>query len=211
MTKHAQLKAQARTIVGNKVKTFARQNLTPAVMYSKVFPSAPLTLNTREFLKVYKETGRTGVIDLDVDGKITPCLVQDINVHPSKKTLRHVDFLVVNLKEKIVAEVPVVTINEAPGVKEFGAVLNLLLDTVEVEALPDQIPEEVVVDLALLVDFDSAIRVSDLATSKDYKIVTDGDELVANLVEQSQEEETETPQTITPEAAVEEVKKEIKK
>jgi large subunit ribosomal protein L25 len=207
MTKHAQLQAQARAIVGNKVKTFARQGLSPAVMYSKVTPSTPLTINTREFLKVYKETGRTGVIDLSVDGKIVPCLVHDLNVHPSKKTLRHVDFLVVNLKEKVIADVPVVTINEAPGVKEFGAVLNLLVDTLEVEALPDEIPEEIQVDLLVLVDFDSTIRISDLPQSKTYKVIGDEDELIANLVEQSQEEETETPQTITPETTNPEEKK----
>ena len=124
MTTHHQLKSQKRTIVGNKVKTICREGLTPAVIYSKDFPSTPLQINTRDFLKLYKEAHRSGVIDLDIDGKVVPCIVQDIDVHPSKKTLRHVDFYAVNLKVKITTEVPVSIINEAPGVKNLGGVLN---------------------------------------------------------------------------------------
>ncbi|MGL4759547.1 MAG: 50S ribosomal protein L25 [Patescibacteria group bacterium] len=195
MTTHAQLKSQTRTIVGNKVKTFTKLGLSPAVIYSKSFPSTPLTLNTRDFLKVYKETGRTGVIDLDIDGKITPCLVHDINVHPVKKTLRHVDFYAVNLKEKLRTEVPIEFIGEAPGVKEFGALLNFNIEKLEIEALPDQIPDEIQIDISSLVDFDSEIRVSDIPTSKTYTIIEDSETLVSNLVAQSEEEETETPVT----------------
>jgi large subunit ribosomal protein L25 len=201
MTTHAQLTASKRAIVGNKVKTFARQNITPAVVYSRSFPSTPIQVDTKEFLQVYKNAGRTHVIDLKIEGKTTPCLVQDLDVHPYKKTLRHVDFLVVNLKEKIVAEVPVTIVGIAPGVKELGAVLNIALDKLEVEALPDKMPEEIQVDVSVLADFDKSIYVSNLPESKEYKIVTDADDLVVNLVEQSQEEEAPTPETVVETAA----------
>ena len=198
MTSHHQLKSQKRVIVGNKVKTLSREGLTPAVIYSKDFPSTPLQINTREFLKVYKESHRSGVIDLDIDGKMTPCIVQDIDVHPSKKTLRHVDFYVVNLKVKITTEVPISIINEAPGVKNLGGVLNIAMETLSVQALPDQMPDVIKIDVSKLVDFDTNIRVSDLPTSKTYQIMDEADSLVINLVEQSQEEEAPTPITEVP-------------
>lgn len=198
MTTHHQLKSQKRSIVGNKVKTIGREGLTPAVIYSKDFPSTPLQINTREFLKLYKEAHRSGVIDLDIDGKIVPCIIHDIDVHPSKKTLRHVDFYAVNLKVKIITEVPISIIGEAPGVKNLGGVLNIAMETLSVQALPDEMPEVIAIDIFNLIDFGTNIRVSDLPTSKTYTIMDEADNLVINLVEQSQEEEAPTPVTEVP-------------
>lgn len=195
MTKHAQLTAQKREIVGSRVKTLRRQNITPAVVYSKTVTSTPIQVQTREFVKLYKQAGGTEVIDLMLDGKKIPVLIHNIDLHPYKRTLRHVDFLAVNLKEKMKAMVPVSVTGDAPGVKELGAVLSVLVDEIEVEALPDNIPEEIVVDVSALITFDDAIRISDLAKSKEYKITEDEDMLVANLTQQSEEEETQTPET----------------
>ena len=196
MTNHAQLTAETRIIVGSKVKSLRREGLTPAVIYSKNLAPINLQIKTREFLKVYKTTGFTNVIDLSIDGDIQPCLVQDLDVHPYKKLLRHVDFKAVNLKEKIKATVPIVLIGEPAGVKLLGAVLNPSLDELEVEALPDNIPQVIEIDVTGLATFDDAIRISDIKTSKNFVILNDPDTLIANLMEQSVEIEEETVETV---------------
>ena len=141
---------------------------------------------------------RSGVIDLDIDGKIVPCIIHDIDVHPSKKTLRHVDFYAVNLKVKIVTVVPISIVGEAPGVKNLGGVLNIAMETLSVQALPDEMPEAISIDISNLIDFGTNIRVSDLSISKNYTIMDEADSLIVNLVEQSQEEEAPTPVTEVP-------------
>jgi large subunit ribosomal protein L25 len=193
---HAILKATKRVTLGNKAKTLRRENKIPAVIYSKKFPSTPIQIDVGEFLKVYKTAGRTKVIDLDIDGKVQPTVIQDMDIHPFKHSVRHVDFYVVNLKEKIVSTVPLSFSGEAEGVKNLGGVLNTNLSEVEVEALPDKMPAEIIVDISVLVDFDSTIHISNIPASKDYKIVSDPEMLVANLISQSEEEEVETQDTV---------------
>jgi large subunit ribosomal protein L25 len=197
MTKHAQLAAQSRDIVGNKVRVLRREGSVPAVVYSKVVSSTPIQINALEFVKVFKQTGKTDVIDLNIDGKIQPCLIQAMDIHPFKHTIRHIDFLAVDLKKKITASVPVITSGDAPGVKEVGGVVNIALNQIEIEALPDDIPENITIDISSLIDFTHSIYISDIKLPKDakYKIISDSELLVVNLAHQSQEEEKETPVT----------------
>jgi large subunit ribosomal protein L25 len=206
MTKSVQLACQTRSIVGNKVKILKRSGITPAVVYAKFMESTPIQINTGEFLKVYKESGRTGVIELTIDGKKVSCLVHDLNVHPHKRTLRHVDFLAVDLKVKVIADVPITITGTAPAVKEFGGVLNIAKDTVEIEALPNEMPSEISVDVSVLTNLDSAIHISDLKPTAKYAFADDMAELVVNIVSQSVEEEVDTTPMMTEAAATPETK-----
>ena len=122
MTKHIQLKAEVRTIQGNSLRKLRKQGVLPAVIYSKELGSISLQLNYLEFLKAFKEAGSSHVVDLLVDEHKYPCLVHDLDINPVSGKLRHVDFLSVNLKNKVIAEVELVFVGEAPAVKEFGAV-----------------------------------------------------------------------------------------
>ena len=196
MTTHAQFTAETRQIVGSKVKSLRRLGITPAVVYSKQLSPINIQFKTGDFLKLYKITGFTNVIDLIIDGKTQPCLIKDMDVHPYKKVLRHVDFLAVNLKEKIKSTVPVVIIGEAIGVKQLGAVLNPVLDEITIEALPDNIPQSIEIDVTNLATFGDAIRISDIKASKNYIILDDPETLIVNLMEQSVEIEPETPATV---------------
>ena len=188
MSKHYQLNASQRTLLGTKsMKVVRRNGESPAVIYSKDLKSISLSIKTGEFLKVYKQSGYTNVIDLSIDGKIQPCLVKDLDVHPSKRTLRHVDFIAVNLKEKTTAFVPIKLTGISEGVKNLGGVINPALEEVEIEALPDDLPKEILVNIESLKTFDDAIYIRDLKTNSKYTILGEDNELVVNLAEQSQE------------------------
>ena len=188
MSKHYQLNASLRDLLGTKsMKVVRRKGDSPAVIYSKSLKSISLSINTGEFLKVYKQSGYTHVIDLSIDGKVQPCLVKDLDVHPSKRTLRHVDFIAVNLKEKITAFVPIKLTGVSEGAKNLGGVVNPALEEIEIEALPDNLPEEIVVNIESLKTFGDAIYIRDIKVNSKYVILAQADELVVNLAEQSQE------------------------
>jgi len=189
---HLKLKANSRTKVGHTAKQLAREGLLPAVMYSKKVQSTPIQVDYKEFYHTYKESGRTQVIDLKIDDdKAVPCIVHDIDVHPVKDIPRHVDFLVVNLKEEITAPVPLEFVGEAPAVKEFGAVVNIVFDEVEVKALPDKLPESIEVNLELLADMQDTITFEDLLTQAvDFKFAEeDLGAVIVSLTEATQEAE----------------------
>jgi len=194
MTTHTKITAEIRTVHGNSLRKLRKQGILPAVLFSKDIESISLQFNYLQFLRTYKEVGKSHVLDVMVDSKAYPCIVNSLDIHPVTGKLRHVDLLLVNLKRKVIATVPINFIGEAPAVKEYAAVLMTPLQEIEVEALPDNLPAAIDVDLNKLVSLTDSIRVQDLPTSSDYEIVTDQDTILATLVNNSdldgQEEET---------------------
>jgi large subunit ribosomal protein L25 len=199
---HPQLTTTKRVLVGNQAKKLYRSGLVPAVLFSKAFPSTNIEVNLLEFIKIFKQTKYTGVIDLILDKKTIPVLVHSLNVHPSKRTLRHIDFLVVNLKEKVSAEVPITVVGIAPGVKSHGGIVNIVNSTIAIVALPDAIPEKIEIDISSLTDLDSGIYLNDIKLPKNTEAEEDDNILLVNLVTES----VEAPETVTEEVVTEETK-----
>lgn len=205
---HASLVANTRTTLGNSVRKIRKDGLLPAVIYSKSVSPIALQLPLGEFIKVFKTAGKTHVIDLKIDTKkAVPCIVQELDVDPVSGGLRHVDFLAVNLKEKVVASVPVTIVGEAPAVKELDGVLTTPVQELDVEALPDSIPSEIVVDVSTLVSFDDVIRVENLPVSETYTIKEDPDTVLASITAQTQEVEEAPVAEVTPEEGAVEAEK----
>jgi len=190
MSQHVNLTVQTRETIGNKVRVLRRNKIIPAVIYGKQQEPVHIQVGFSEFYNTFKQAGTTHVVDLVLeDGTKFSTIIHDYDVHPVTGKLRHVDFLAVNLKEEVVASVPVVYLNESPAVKEFGAVVLTNFEEIEVKALPDSIPDKIEVDLSLLKTMSDIIRVSDLSISPSYTYVQDADDVVAALTNQSQEVE----------------------
>ena len=186
---HELLQAQKRTIVGNSVKKIRRQNLIPGVVYGNKQENTSISVDKKEFYKVYKKTGSTSIIDLKIDSnKVIPCIVHDLDLDPVTESVRHMDFLAVDLKAKIITEVPIELVGDAPGVKELGAVLVLVLDNLEVECLPEDIPNSIKVDVSGLKTLDDVLHVSDLEKSPKYDLINDPEETIASLSVETNEE-----------------------
>jgi len=190
--KHLQLQGKYRTLFGNQARKLRNLGMVAAVVYGKNYPSTAIEVSFSEFSNVYKITGKNHVIDLSIESKIQPVVVHSLDLHPVTKKLRHVDFLAVNLKEKTIISVPVVYINEAPAVKEFVAILNTYADELSIEALPDKIPNEIVVDLSSLVSMDSIISIKDLSHSKDFTFIEEDSFLIASISKNIKSEQDET-------------------
>lgn len=193
MTKKTLL-AEERKLSGRKVKTLRISGWLPANVYGKKIKSVSVQVNFKEFQTLYKEVGETGLIDLVIGKESKPVLVHSLQVNPKTDDLIHVDFLQVDLKEKVTAEVPVELTGESPATKQGIGTVVQQLNNIEVEALPADLPEKFEVNVEGLVEVDQAIYVKDIKVDKSKVEIKSDAELIVVKIEPPQKEEViETP------------------
>jgi large subunit ribosomal protein L25 len=157
---------QPRKILGRKVKKLRREGVLPANLYGKKIKSQSLEMNSTDFFKIYKEVGETGLVDLTIGKQVHPVLIHNLQAHPVTSEPLHVDFRQVSLTEKTTATVPIEIRGEAPAVEQKLGILIQPLIEVEVEALPADLPDELVVDVTKLAEVNQTITVADLVYDK---------------------------------------------
>lgn len=188
-----ELKVQHRTVTGsNKVKKLRAEKLIPGVIYSKGEENRNITVDAVDFLKTYRQAGTSAVIYLDVEGEEAPVLIREVQMDPIKENeFIHIDFLKLDMKEKIKLNIPVVLLNR-DSIKIQPSVLMQLIDEIEVECLPTYIPQTADIDVADI-DFDTPKLVSDtdVANMDEVEVLTELDEVVCTLNMPSMEEEEE--------------------
>ncbi len=175
---------------------FAKQ--VPAVIYGHGRPTQPLMLDALSLEQALAgiEPAST-VIELTVDGKKTRTLIREIQRHPIRPDIIHVDFYEIHADEKVTLKVPVHLVGAPDGVRNAGGVLDQVTREVEIEVLPENIPDRVELDVTALMIGDS-LHVRDL-TIPDAVILTGADLTIATVVP-PRAEEVAAP---TPEAATE--------
>lgn len=192
------LNAQARKITGRKVKTLRKDGLVPGNIYGKNVTSEAVQVKEKEFKGIYKEVGETGIVNLKVGKATKPVLIHNVQIHAVTGEPLHVDFMQVNLKEKVTTAVPVEVVGESPVQKSGLGTVVLLLDELEVESLPTDIPEKFVIDATKLTEVDQTIKVSDLDfDKKKVEVKAEADEIVVK-VEPPQKEEVVVAPTPAP-------------
>ncbi len=188
------LKAQLRELKGRKTKKIREEGLIPAVVYGHGFKSKSIQVLALDFKKVFKETGESTLINLEIDGaKPIKVLVYDLQFHPLKDSLEHVDFYKIKEGEKIKVETALNLIGEALAVKELGGVLFQNLNKVEIECLPEDLINEIEVDISVLKTFEDIIRVKDLNIPSKVKILDEAEEMVVQVERPREEIEEEKP------------------
>jgi large subunit ribosomal protein L25 len=195
------IEAQKRAILGKKVKQLRKQGLLPATVYGKGFEPASVQLDERAFNLTYRKAGKTTLIDLMIDGVLASVFVQAVQRHPVTRNILHVDFKVVDLKKAVHVEVPVIAIGESPLVARGDAMLNHVINTVMVEALPAELPQHIEVDISALSGFDKSITVADLPTGGGYKVLNDADQVVLSLTQMRATAAEEAEEAAAEEAA----------
>ena len=165
-----ELIAQKREKTGKSVKSLRYAGFVPAVIFGKGLESINITVGKNDFIKVLKEAGETTLIDLNIEGDgIQKVLVKDVTYNPVKDTLAHVGFYKPNLKEKISAYIPVELINEQANalIKSGAAVAMVLVDEIEVEALPMDLPHKFEIDVATLMEIGDHVIASQLSYDRE--------------------------------------------
>jgi large subunit ribosomal protein L25 len=192
------LKLTERTELGKAVKALRRQGFVPANIYERGKESIAVSASFVELTKVYKAAGKHHPVELSVGGKQYLAMIKDVDINPLKNTLRHVGFHAVNRNEKVEAEVPVRIEGEIPAERLSLMVLQNL-DTVEVEALPANLPNELFVPGSKLVNDGDKVTVADIRVPQGVTVLTDLDIMVADV-------QTPKDQIAEADAALEETK-----
>ncbi|MBU3935267.1 50S ribosomal protein L25 [Patescibacteria group bacterium] len=192
------LAAEIRTLKGKKVKRLRAEGLLPATLYGKGVDSISLQMERSAVERVWENVGESGLVDLMVEKEeALPILLRNPQYGVVSDILIHVDCYKVNLKEKIVASVPIELIGESFSVKN-GNILVEVTSEVEVEALPADLPEKLEVDLSALKTVEDTITVADLKVDKEkVEIKTAEDQLIVKTEEPKEEEVIE--ETVAPE------------
>lgn len=185
------LQAKTRTEFKHSTLTGLRKNgHIPGVVYGTKTTNTSIYLDEIDFLKVMKNVGRNGVIELEVDGKKHNVVLNDYDADPIKQKVLHVDFLAVDLSQSITATVKVSLIGDAQGVKD-GGVLQQALHEVNVTAKPNDIPSAIEMTIDELQVGDT-LTVADIKGYNGVEINHEKDEVIASILAPRQEEEIST-------------------
>lgn len=190
------LHVEERTLFGKKVNRLRREGILPATVYGKGVGPFSVQLSAREFEHTFKRAGRTSLIDMTVPGQSQlSVFVHAVQRHPVRRDVIHVDFLAVDLAHEITVAVPLRFAGEPELAKRGEAVVNHLLNALEVRTLPANVPAAIDVDVSQLEGFDQNISAGDIPLPAQVELVTAGDTIVASLspsrIEQEEEEAVE--------------------
>ncbi len=186
-------------------KHLRKQKKLPWIVYGKNQEPISLTLDSSEFLKLFRKTGESSIIDLKVGKKEIEVLVHDYQKQPVSGEFMHVDFFALTRWEKLTTKVSLNFVWESSAVKQW-AILEELQKEVEISCLPRHLVKEIDVDLSLLKEMDNNIKISDINVPEWITITNQEDEVIAiaskpkvekieddieTIGEESQEEKTE--------------------
>lgn len=190
MTEHV-VEAKERSAIGKKVRAIRRQGLVPGVLYGHGVDGQPIQMNAKEAEQLLSEVSASTLIDLNVDGSQHKVLVRDVQRDVIRRDVMHIDFLKVAMDVIIRTTVPVELVGEAPAARELGGILVTGVTEIEVEALPEDLPDRILVDLESLKEIDDAIAIEDLYLGEGVTVLTDPSENVAHVIYMAEEEEEE--------------------
>lgn len=183
MPAHPKLKVEKRTVLGKKVKKLRKSGILPANIYGKDLKSQAVQIALSDFLSVFKETGETGLVELELDSQTRPVLIKNLQLEYVDRTPVHVDFYQVNLKEKVKTMVPLVFTGEPKAVVDKLGLLLTPVSEIEVEALPADLPENIEVNVENLAAVGNQILVSDLKVASVVTVLTDQEQVVVKIDE----------------------------
>lgn len=195
------IQATRRNVTGKKVGALRRNGQLPGIMYGRHVESTPILMDMREASKALYKMSASSIVTVVLDGKEYPSLVREKQRNYILGTLKHVDFQVVSMKEKIRTMVTVELIGISPAVKNMNGVVVQNLNEIEVEALPQDLPERLELDLSVLENIGDSMLVKDLKVAGDVAILTDLEEAVVVITGSAQEVEVEELEEIEEGAA----------
>ncbi|MFC3419251.1 50S ribosomal protein L25/general stress protein Ctc [Salinicoccus hispanicus] len=178
----------------------------PAIVYGYEVDNTPVAVDENEFIKVIREIGRNGVIDLDVSGKAVKVMVTEYQFDSLKNQITHIDFVAINMKSEVTVDVTIEVVGEAAGVAEGGVIEHPIFE-VSVTATPDNIPESIQVNVEEM-QIGDTLYVSDIRSKGNFTIENEDDEAIVSVVppqaeEPEEGEETEGAETEESEEAAE--------
>lgn len=173
------LQATRRTVTGKQVGVLRREGKLPGVMYGHHFEPTPITLDLHLSTIALANLSSSSLVYLNLDGSEHAALIREKQRDFIRGTLRHLDFQVVSLTEKIRTKVTIELTGSSPAVKDLNAVIVTGMDQLEVEAFPQNLPERFIVDISRLAKVGDGIYVRDMPVIQDVVILNSPDDMIA--------------------------------
>lgn len=186
------LQAQLREDIGTGMaKKIRKENMVPGIVYSRGEETRHLTVDQLEFIKVFRKVGTSSLMELDFNGEVVPAIVKTVQRDPVKGQVIHIDFQKLDMKEKIKLTVPL-TLLHKDSIELQPSVLMQMLDSIEIECLPGDIPEEIAIDVSKMT-YDTPLYVKDLhiVSVENVNVITDLESIICTLNEPTMSEEDE--------------------
>ncbi len=178
------LSVNKREVTGKKVSDLRSNGLTPIHMYGPEIESNPLQCDSKILDRVITDAGTNIPVTVNVDGgeQDNLCFIREVQYHPVTNKVLHVDFMKVQIGKPVRAQVPISVIGTSPAVRTMGGTLLQPLLTLTVEALPLEIPEVIILQAELLVDFETNFYVNDIEVDEGVNVINEASEMVASVV-----------------------------
>ena len=159
-----------------------REESIPAVVYGQGMEPISISVARRDLRQALSgSAGMNTILDLTVDGTVYPAIVKEMQRHPVRRTVQHVDFIQIDLSQEITVQVPVRLEGEAKAVLNNGGLVDLRRNELDVSTTPRNIPDEIVVDVTEM-DMDTVITIGDVQAPSGTTIVGEPEWVVVTVL-----------------------------
>lgn len=203
------IKATKRDVIGKKVGQLRREGKMPGVVYGHHIEPIAIVMDAREVTRAMIGLTPSSIVTLDIDGEDHAALIRERQRDYLRNKFIHIDFQAVSRTEKIRARIETVLEGTAPAVKNYNGIVLHEKEYIEVEALPEHLPERFVLDISKLERIGDMIRISDMKIADDVTVFDDANDVIVSIsgVKEDTSEEEAAAGTDEPEV-VEKGKKE---
>jgi large subunit ribosomal protein L25 len=163
----------------------------PAVFYGKKEASTPISIKKTDFLKVWKEAGESSVVTLDTPEGEKESLIHEVDLDPVSGAPRHADFYVFEKGHKVEVALPVEFSGVSPAVKDLGGTLVKVLHELKIEAMPKDLPHNIIIDISFLKEFGDQILASQIELPKGVELKEKPEEVIVTVSAPREEKEEE--------------------
>ena len=162
--------------VAQNPHSLRKEGVLPGVVYGRSQESTPISINRKDFEKLFRAAGESTVITLTGLGEDKDALFHDVTVHAVSGATMHVDFYAIQKGQTVTVSIPLEYEGVSPAVKDHGGILVKVMHELEIEVQPKDLPQSITVDLSTLANIDDKITVADLKVPAGAIISADADE-----------------------------------
>ena len=187
------IKATKRDVTGKKVSQLRREGKMPGVVYGHHIDPIAIVMDAREVTRAMIGLTPSSIVTIDIDGEDHAALIRERQRDYLRNKFIHIDFQAVSRTEKIRARIETVLEGTAPAVKNYNGIVLHEKEYIEVEALPEHLPERFVIDISNLNRIGDMIRISDMKIADDVTVFDDVNDVIVSISgvkEETAEEET---------------------
>jgi large subunit ribosomal protein L25 len=187
----AGLKANKREVMGKKTRFLRREGQTPAHLFGHGVESLALQCDTDELQHTISRKGTTRLVNIKVGGEkdARRVFIREIQRDPLTGMLIHVDLYQVNKSEKIKVALPIIFTGMAPALKQKNNIIEHIIQELDVESLPDDLPPQIEIDISSLAEVNQSISVRDIKLKPGVVIVAPPDQLIVKISQVAEEKE----------------------